>query len=100
MRNSNKQKKSAQKLKIEVFKIYKLEDLWQRHTEQIISQANTPDNLVFPRKLRLISRNDFIISLSNIPHGYKPPLSKKKIKRNSYVNELKTLSWLLKLVSK
>ena len=93
-----RKKKSARQLKIEVSKTYKLGDLWQWHTEWITSKVNIPDDLAFPEKSRLISRDNSTIFLSNIPRDCEPPLSKEEIKRNLRVDGLKDLSQLLKLI--
>ena len=87
-----RKKKSARELKMEASKIYKLGDLWQRHTERITSEANTPDDLASPGKSGPISRDDSTISLSDISRGYEPPLSEEGVKRNLRIDGLKDLS--------
>lgn len=94
-----RQKKSAQALTLEASKTYKLGALWQRHTEQVYSAANTSDELASLAESGPISKVISAILLSNLPRGCEPPLSDEEIKKNLRFDGLKDLSRLLKLVT-
>lgn len=91
-----RQKKSARDLELEASKIYKLGELWKRHTDRVTSTTNSPDELASLPELGPINR---VISLSNVPPGCLPPLSQEGVKENLRIDEPKDLSRLLKLVT-
>lgn len=92
--------KSARDFEKEASKAYNIQELWQRGRDLgMITQVSNQVGLEQPTELQPNDSVSSISSLSEIPRGCSPPLSKEQIPRNQQVEALEDLTRLLRLMT-